>query len=405
MSDCQCPRVRRLKVGLLGILITIAIAAPAASQSLDEPGIATTQPESGPFVDLGDGRYMIPYSATIPGTDVSFEMIPIPGGEFLLGSPPDEEFRRDDEGPQVRVTVEPFWMGKYEVTWAEYETFMRLDAAFKTFNFRQIRPVNDSNKADAVTAPSSLYDPTFTFDAGGEPDQPAATMTQFAAKQYTKFLSLLTGTFYRLPTEMEWEYAARGGTTTAYYFGDDDSQLRRHAWFSDNADDERHTVGKRRPNPFGLHDIYGNVAEWVLDAYSPDGYLDWAARENVMAHEYRRATKVHPRVLRGGSYELDAEDARSAARMPSADPEWKLEDPNFPRSPWWFTDSPATGIGFRLLRPVRMPESREAMFEYWNADVPDILLDVENRIRDNGRGAWGIVDPGLPQALEQIRDR
>ncbi len=375
------------------------------AQDVESLGIVTVKPDSGPAVDLGDGRFMVPYVAHIPGSDVTFEMIPIPGGEFLFGSPPDEIDRRDDEGPQVRVVVEPFWMGKYEVTWAEYETFMKLDAVFKTFNFRQIRPVNDSNQVDAVTAPSSLYDPSFTFDAGGDPDQPAATMTQFAAKQYTKYLSLLSGTYYRLPTEMEWEYAARGGTTTAYYFGDDDSQLRRHAWFSENSDDERHPVGKRRPNPFGLHDVYGNVAEWVLDAYSPDGYRDWAERESVIASEFRRGTKVHPRVLRGGSYELEAEDARSAARMPSADPDWKLEDPNFPKSPWWFTDSPATGIGFRLLRPLRVPATRALMAEYWDADVNDILLDVNNRIRDNGRGAWGLVDPDLPQAIEQIRDR
>ena len=138
---------------------------------------------------------MVPYTATIPGTKIQFEMIPIPGGKFLMGSPEDEEDRRDDEGPQYEVSVEPYWMGKYEVTWLEYKKYMQLDKVFKALNGKGLRKVDTDNEVDAVTAPSSLYDASFTYSAGEADDQPAATMTQFAAKQYTKWLSLMAGDF------------------------------------------------------------------------------------------------------------------------------------------------------------------------------------------------------------------
>ncbi|MGI9429237.1 MAG: family 16 glycoside hydrolase, partial [Bythopirellula sp.] len=155
----------------------------------------------------GAGNIAEPYTATIPGTEVTFDMVPIPAGEFQIGSPEDEEGRNDDEGPQVQVRVGAFWMGKHEVTWAEYQRFMELHNIFDKFNDLGIRTVNDDNIVDAVTAPSKLYEPSFTFSTGDAPDQPAVSMTQFAAKQYTKWLSLTTGEFYRLPTEAEWEYA------------------------------------------------------------------------------------------------------------------------------------------------------------------------------------------------------
>ncbi len=93
-------------------------------------GMATAKPAEGPSVEV-DGGYMVPYTETIPGTEVTFEMVPIPGGEFLLGSPESEDDRADDEGPQVRVKVEPFWIGKCEVKWDEYQSFMAMYDAFK----------------------------------------------------------------------------------------------------------------------------------------------------------------------------------------------------------------------------------------------------------------------------------
>ncbi len=168
-----------------------SISTQVAAES--DPGIVMDKPTSGPFVEIENG-YMVPYTATIPGTDVEYHMVPIPGGTFKLGSPADEAGRSDAEGPQVEVKVEPFWMGTYEVTWGEYKQYMKLDKVFKAFEQKKIREVTAENKVDAITAPSALYDPSFTFEAGDAPTEPAASMTQFAAKQYTKWLSGLTAT-------------------------------------------------------------------------------------------------------------------------------------------------------------------------------------------------------------------
>lgn len=377
--------------------------ADSANESTDLVGIVTVKPDSGPFVEI-EGGFMVPYKVRIPGSDVEFEMVPIPGGKFMMGSPEDEDGRRADEGPQVEVTLKPYWMGKHEVTWGEYFLFMKLDQVFKGFVDKGIRPVTKENQVDAVTAPSSLYDPSFTFEAGDAPDQPCATVTQFAAKQYTKYLSLLLGNdFYRLPTEAEWEYACRAGTSTRFYFGDDEDELEEHAWYEDNSDDERQTVGGKLPNAWGLYDMLGNVAEWTLDAYSPDGYQHLVGKTEIDGNQVlTKSNKVYPRVLRGGSWELEVEDCRCAARLASDDPAWKASDPNFPRSPWWYTDSPSLGAGFRLVRPLHVPETREERLLWWDADVEEIKEDYENRMYDNGKGAMGIVDPQLPA---QIKDK
>ena len=368
------------------------------------PGLVLSRPGEEPYVQLPDGRFMVPYTTTIPGTDIEFTMIPIAAGRFTMGSPESEANRRDDEGPQFEVFVKPFWIGKYEVTWAEYKKYMQLDKVFKALHGKGLRQVNTQNEVDAITAPSSLYDPSFTFEAGESPEQPAATMTQFAAKQYTKWLSLITGTFYRLPYEAEWEYACRAGTDSPYYFGTDPAALKQHAWFVDNADEERHAVGQLKPNPWGLYDMYGNVAEWVLDAYSEDGYAH--VQDDTLSAEasYRKPTKLYPRVVRGGSWELEAEDCRVAARLGSNDREWKSEDPNFPKSPWWYTDTPGLGVGIRLVRPLEVPDTRAAKETFWSADIESIVNDARNRIRENGRGAYGIVDPELPKDISELTD-
>ena len=332
-------------------------------------------------------------------------MVPIPGGKFTMGSPDTEPDRRSDEGPQFEVTVEPFWMGMHEVTWAQYKLYMRLDRVFKEFNTRGIRKVKAVDGADAITAPSSLYDPSYTFEAGEEPNQPASTMSQFAAKQYTKWLSLLVNDFYRLPTEAEWEYACRAGTKTAFYFGDNVDDLEDHAWYYENSDEQRHEVGQLKPNPWGLYDMYGNVGEWVLDQYVEDAYKKFEGGTVDTEKALAKPTKVFPRVLRGGTWELEAEDCRSAARTAS-DEEWRDEDPNYPQSPWWYTTSPGLGTGFRVIRPLAVPTTPKAREEFWKADVLRIFKDAKNRIEENGKGAFGIVDPKLPAAIDELnKDR
>lgn len=390
--------------GMAAAVVAQQPADSGGSASDSTPGLVSQRPESGVFVEV-EGQFMVPYTTEIPGTGIEFEMVPVPGGTFLLGSPEDEAGRNDDEGPQIEIVVEPFWMGRHEVTWGEFQEYMALHDYFKEFQTRGIREVTEDRMIDAVTAPSSLYDPSFTFDAGDDPQQPAATMTQYSAMQYTKWLSILTGRFYRLPGEAEWEYACRGGTLTPWSFGDDASQIEDYAWLDDNADWERHVVGEKKPNPFGLYDMHGNVAEWVLDQYQPEGYVhldpnrSWTAIEAI-----NWPTDPDPYVARGGSWESLSDELRSAARLASNNEEWKIEDPNVPKSPWWFTTEPSTGVGFRLLRPWREPESRDEKEKYWNARSPRDQYAIRFRIESEGRGARGIVDDRLPEAIEGLKE-
>jgi formylglycine-generating enzyme required for sulfatase activity len=294
---------------------------------------------------------MKPYTELLPGTEVSFEMVPINGGVFTMGSPPNEANRKEDEGPQHKVAIEPFWMGKHEVTWNEYEIWSYgLDVKRREILGEKAGP-NDS-RSDAVTRPTKPYtDMTFGF---GHDRYPAICMTHVAAKMYCQWLSAKTGRFYRLPTEAEWEYACRAGTTTAYSFGDDAAKLGEYAWYFENGDEKSHQVGLKKPNPWGLYDMHGNVAEWVVDKYVPNFYEQFAGK-GVAKKPVAVTDEEYPRVARGGSWDDDPELLRSAARVHST-PEWKTQDPQIPQSVWYFTD--ARHVGFRVVRPL-VPETEE----------------------------------------------
>ena len=299
-------------------------------------GLIAVRPESGPAIETPAG-FMVPYSETIPGTKVTFEMIPVPGGEFELGSPDVEADRSADEGPPVRVKVNPFWIGKCEVTWGEYKAYMAMYDQFKKLQRLATTPASARSETaskdwqlvdahawngnleagwgvDAVTSATPLYDATFTYSVGEQPDQPAVTMTQFAARQYTKWLSGILGRSYRLPSEAEWEYAARAGTNTAYSFGDDPAALDDFGWYEANADSELHPVASKKPNLWGLYDMHGNVAEWTLDGYDAETYKRLGAGPVEAQATIQWPTKQFPRVIRGGSWLDQATACRSAAR-------------------------------------------------------------------------------------------
>ena len=216
---------------------------------------------------ITDASAMEDYKETITGTKVTFDMVAIPAGKFKMGSPESEEGRREDEGPQVEISISPFWMGKHEVTWNEYELFMYPEEMARLINVGD--DYNDP-LADAVTNPTKPY-VEMSFGMGKE-KFPAISMTQHAANKYCQWLSAKTGHFYRLPTEAEWEYACRAGTTTAFWFGDNGENIGDYEWYADNADFKYQKVGTKKPNPWGLYDMHGNVAEWVLDAYTKEGY-------------------------------------------------------------------------------------------------------------------------------------
>ncbi len=292
---------------------------------------------------------MKPYVESIPGTEVKFDLVPIPGGEYVMGSPAEEAKRNEDEGPQHPVKIAPFWMGKCEVTWEEYDQFaFSLD--LKKKKREGVDPATQpetETKADAVTRPTPPYaDETFGF---GRKGQPVICITHHAAMEYCRWLSAKTGKVYRLPTEAEWEYACRAGTKTSYFFGDDAAQLGDYAWYVEIAEKPQ-PVGKKKANPWGLYDIHGNVAEWCLDHYVPDFYKTCAAATAPTAGPVVVPdAKEYSYVARGGSWDDDADRLRSAARR-SSNPEWSVQDPQRPQSIWWHTD--ATFVGFRVVRPL-----------------------------------------------------
>jgi formylglycine-generating enzyme required for sulfatase activity len=337
----------------------------------------------------------VPYKQKVQHTEIAFEMIPVPGGIFVMGSPESEEGRSADEGPQFTVEVEPFWMAKTEVTWLEYKTFMKTYDIFKKLSRNGVRVVNDSNRSDAITVPTPLYDPSHTYEHGDLPNQPAVTMTQYAAKQYTKWMSGITGVQYRLPSEAEWEYAARAGTKTAYSFGEDADALDEYASFADNSPKGALPVGSKLPNAFGLHDLHGSVWEWTIDQHTPDGYAAFAGKKMKASEAVQWPTTEKFRCVRGGGWQDSADRLRSAARMASVDDDenWKSEDPNAPLSPWWYTSDPARMVGMRLVRSLE-PLSGETLAKYWEIDEQKIREDVEYRIKE-GRGVTGIPVPDL----------
>ncbi|HEX4121888.1 MAG TPA: SUMF1/EgtB/PvdO family nonheme iron enzyme [Verrucomicrobiae bacterium] len=302
---------------------------------------------------------MKPYTNAIPGTRVSYAMVPIPGGQFIMGSPATEPHRNADEGPQHPVAIEPFWMEKCEVTWNEYELFMYPDEGapapptYGTTNYTS--PV-----ADAVARPTKPY-VEMSFGMGKD-GYPAISMTQHGCNIYCQWLSAKTGHFYRLPTEAEWEYAARAGTKTAYFWGDDPAQLGDYAWDADNSDYKYQKVGRKKPNPWGLYDILGNVDEWTLDQYDPNYYKRFTT---LVTEPWNKPTQTYPLAVRGGSWQDDADKLRSACRRGSS-PDWKMQDPQLPKSIWYFTD--AQFVGFRIIRPLKIP-STEEMFKYWHLGV------------------------------------
>ncbi|WP_193212576.1 formylglycine-generating enzyme family protein [Luteolibacter marinus] len=255
-----------------------------------------------------DAVSMMVYEEHVPGTKRgAIAMVPLAGGPFSPGSP-DSEARRDrDEGPRPEIALGPFWISQFEITTGDYRIFT-------------------------------------TEAAAADPRMPATGMSQDEASAFCEWLTSRTGHFYRLPTEAEWEFACRAGTTTAYAFGDNPSDLDDHAWTPANAGGTVHRTGTQRANPAGIHDMHGNVAEWCLDAYHPATYASWPSGA---VDPWLPGDGKMPHVIRGGSFQSQGpHDLRSAARTSSSRP------------------SPA--IGFRIVRPLAIP-SLEEMQQCWHS--------------------------------------
>lgn len=254
---------------LLCIALLTLIAAIPATQSTQPATRPTTRPDL--VLDLGQGQKM--------------EFVRIPAGTFMMGSPEDEPNRDDCEGPQHQVKIAySFFLGKYEVTQAQYQ-------AISGFNQAQFK---------------------------GDDTCPEECVSWTDCVNFCEVLSKQAGRKVRLPSEAEWEYADRAGTTTAFWTGQDLSSIQanfngRHP--SGKADkgphrDKTTPVGSFAPNGFGLCDTIGNVSEWCQDAYH-DSYN--GAPTDGSAWEANANPEI--RVYRGGAYDNDADSCRSAMRF------------------------------------------------------------------------------------------
>lgn len=281
------------------------------------------------------------YDQKVPGSQFNIKMVPIPAGSFTMGAGVNDKAKQPDESPAKKVNIEAFWMGAYEVTHDIFDIFFRDEAT------------SVGSAVDAVTRPTPQYI-DLSWGMGKTGGFPVNSMSQDAAMMFCKWLYKKTGVFYRLPSEAEWEYACRAGSTTTYPFGDDVKELGKYAWYKGNSKSKYQKVGQKQPNAWGLYDILGNVSEWTLDQYDEryfDKFSDNASQPVIAP------AKRYPKSIRGGSYLDGAELLRSSSRQHS-EPSWNKRDPQIPKSRWWLTD--AMFVGFRIIRPVKQPSAEEA---------------------------------------------
>jgi len=280
------------------------------------------------------------------GEKISFDMVLIPAGNFQMGSPANEAGRKDDEEPQHEVSVDNFYLCTTEAT---IELFMayyqETVSAKKDFITTQEQQKKTDSEVDAITGPTPVYG---DMTMGYENQHPAMGMTWHNAMTFCRWLSKQTGKEYRLPTEAEWEYACRAGSTEAFGVGSDPEKLKEYAWYEETADSETNAVGKKKPNPWGLYDMLGNVREWVSDFYSPDAYKQAAAKAPAVNPKGPQTGQVH--VARGGDYSCPAEELRCAARA-FEEKWWRSGDPQIPKSMWWLPEMDI--IGFRVACSVK----------------------------------------------------
>jgi formylglycine-generating enzyme required for sulfatase activity len=295
------------------------------------------------------------FTEKIPGTSVTFDMIAIPGGQFPMGSPRNEKLRKPDEGPVHPVKLTRFFMAKVEVSWDEYLEF------FKATSSQGRKEAEANENVDAISGPTP---PWGAPDQGwGKGSRPAITMTWKSANTYCKWLSKVTGKKYRLPTEAEWEYAARGGTRTPYFFagdakkytsegflkrilGADTTTIQSYVAYKENSQSQTFEPAAVKANPFGLKNMLGNVNEFCADYYSPTAYQ--AYKKGAVDPKGPKKGQEH--VIRGGSFKSDAKDVRCASRDFTKTKAWLVTDPQMPKSVWWYSD--CVDIGFRVVCEV-----------------------------------------------------
>ena len=287
------------------------------------------------------------------GEKISFEMVAVPGGTFVMGSPQNEPGHKDDEGPQHEVRVAPFYICTTETTLelflAYYEETMSAKKEFTAAEEARKEAEQSRNDVDAITGPTPVYG-DLTMGYGKK--NPAIGMTWHNAMTFCRWLSGKTGRKYRLPTEAEWEYACRAGSTGGSRtaptgFGNDPNQLKDYVWYKADSDGEPHEVARKKPNGWGLYDMLGNVREWVYDFYNSTAYTEVANKNLVVNPTGPKSGKVH--TTRGGAYDSSIEELRCAARA-FEEKWWRMNDPQIPKSKWWLPQMDF--IGFRVATSI-----------------------------------------------------
>jgi formylglycine-generating enzyme required for sulfatase activity len=312
----------------LGLAVGQA-SKPTRAQPKPRPGKKRVQEVAGPPPEARPAAppTRAPTSATPPGTitnSIGMALVPIPAGEFLMGSPDSDPDAYDWEKPQHRVRItRPFYLGACPVTQAEYRAVMGESPSH--FKEQPENPVEIVSWYDAVRFCNRL----------SERDD-LRPFYSIAGERIT--VPDWDGAGYRLPTEAEWEYACRAGTTTRYWFGDDPAALGDYAWYSENSAGRTHPVREKRPNSWGLYDMHGHVWEWCWDLWDAEYYRQFASGSlvddprgppDVLASEARpekrsRKSKdaaepadlqAPARVFRGGSWYYAPRHLRSASRI------------------------------------------------------------------------------------------
>ena len=344
-ASAQTPLGLSLQINSGATELTITGAAGATCQIQWTDNLSVTSHWSHLEHAVLSGQDYLLTDSTVPATSRYYRavwtpntnLVWIPPGVFTQGSPTNELHRSSIEGPQMTVTISRgFWMGKYEVTQGDYVAVMGTNPSYYNGD-RSGPPDNDQ-------------------DYGVDLSRPVEMVTWFDATNYCAKLTaqeraagrIPTNSTYRLPTESEWEYACRAGTTTRFYYGDDldYTNLFQYAWYYDTSDLQTHSVGQLLPNAWGLYDMAGNVWEWTTDWYQEHSQIPHSCcasfnpkggdREQSYDPQFP-AVRIPRKVIKGGSFLCSANYCRRyrpAARFPEP------------------IDSSTSNIGFRcIVRP------------------------------------------------------
>jgi formylglycine-generating enzyme required for sulfatase activity len=318
------------------------------------PDSLTVTVSGADIADLNFSRIQA-LTATLPG-DVTMEFMKIEPGTFMMGSPETEADRFDNEGPQHEVTITSgFYLGKYEVTQAQWQAVMGTTPWSGSTNVQE------------------------------KPDNPAVNVSWDNIQTFVQRLNeAAESEMYRLPTEAEWEYACRAGTTTPWPFGEDENLIGNYAWYGDNSrfagEDYAHTAGMKLPNPWGLYDMHGNVWEWCQDRYG--------TYPSDIQTDPTGSTTGSNRILRGGSFFEEAVSMRSAYRH---------------------NDRPSLrkwNIGFRLLKvaEVQSVQAQETIFFHSYRPDPSYVWGKYDlyRINPDGTGETRLIDDAYSRGFPAV---